>query len=735
MKKRSCIYVSFITSVVLAAMLPFTAYAEEIEIIPEDAIVLEGEENSPSNIDVMGEIPSKYPRDMSELPPLRVQRRAGTWPSFATLAAGEMDLITDGNASGASIDLSEMHTAYFSRFFNLGTVDPLGGTAGDTCSYNGYDYTLEDSVKSRGSERALLTMATWSGPVDQSDVMEELYADENTRLDPADQYKSRYHLQGYYKLNKNNIEDIKKNIIKHGAVTSCFSAFTTYYSASNNTYYCPYGGSLTNHGTAIVGWDDSFKKESFDTRGWDPVPADGAWLVRNSWFDGTNQYNYRGYFWMSYYEPSLEETMFAVDMEKADNYDNNYQYDGGNYKHDWYTFGDEYLKANVFTVSANEDKYELLKAISFVTYNADKTTYKAEIYTDLTDGSDPTSGTLADTLEGKLKYTGYYTISTSKEIKLAPGSKYAVVVNIYPDEGYDNSEWPYKPGVACECSGYEDNENITIRKSKGESFVKRSGKWKDCYDEMSTSSKGNHRIKAFTVNTDEKYVAPVKPTPPKDTPSDNTPSDNTPSDNTPPGDTPSDNTPSDNTPPGDTPSDNTPPSDTPSDNTPSDNTSPSDDNVRREADNVIVVRQKADVRSKLSGSGAKYRYKSKNKKIARVNKKGIVIGKRPGDVVITLEEKSGKKWTEVSSCELHVVKPVMPKKKEVKKGDNFNVKELISGVEYYPTKWVSSKPSVAKIEEDGTVQILADGKAKIYAIYENSLGNTGKKYKTKIIVE
>ncbi|MBR1893017.1 MAG: hypothetical protein IJ815_05765 [Lachnospiraceae bacterium] len=156
MKKRSCRYVSFITSVVLAAMLPFTAYAEEIEIIPEDAIVLEGEESSPSNIDVMGEIPSKYPRDMSELPPLRVQRRAGTWPAFATIAAAEADLIKDGTDDPLSIDLSEMHTAYFSRFFNLGTVDPLGGTAGDTCSYNGDDYTYMENGKIANSDKTNL---------------------------------------------------------------------------------------------------------------------------------------------------------------------------------------------------------------------------------------------------------------------------------------------------------------------------------------------------------------------------------------------------------------------------------------------------------------------------------------------------------------------------------------------------------------------------------------------------
>ena len=86
----------------------------------------------------------------------------------------------------------------------------------------------------------------------------------------------------------------------------------------------------------IIGWDDNYSRENFlDDH---MPPADGAWLVKNSWGSGENDFPYKGwsdwgipgektdengdpvldengdpimvgsgYFWLSYYDRSMSE--------------------------------------------------------------------------------------------------------------------------------------------------------------------------------------------------------------------------------------------------------------------------------------------------------------------------------------------------------------------------------------------------------------------------------------------
>ena len=842
MRKRSRRYVSLITAAALMTMMPFSVNAEEVVVMPDEAAVTEEnsytegnsvsaggideetklvdddghprglvlpkndnrevgsvlEKMGDSRINIMEDLPEKYPEDIEALPELRAQAHGTCW-SYSAIAAAEMDLLTDGRVDN-TVDLSEMHAAYFTKFFNYDTVDPLGTTLGDV-SYS----TETDYLKAGGNPvKAFNTMATWSGLAEQGDVISETAATKDTALDPEDQYGiSKYHLQGMYEIYKEDRELVKQNILDHGAVTAMFysSAMSDCYTTSTNGYYC-HKNITPDHAVTIVGWDDDKSKEEFTSREkiskgvykYYTPSENGAWLVRNSWTNGGYNKNYNGYFWLSYCDKSLNKYMYSVDIENNDNYDHNYQYDGGNYYSGYFAYYGQDAGANVFTVSANEDgKIEELNAIAFATFESQNVDYTADIYVNLTDENDPTSGMLADSVSGNILYTGYYTVSTNKPIKLVPGTKFSVVVSLK-----ENAGTVAKPYLASEYSKRDTStygsEVFTVSMEKAQSFARvvnsytGESEWKDIKERAAVYNTANYRIKAFTNDTYEDAVMPesvklsknelklyiddtakleatvspddatynyvvfksdddsvatvdddgnitamgrgtanirvtdafgiisdvckvtVEEKPAPDDPSDDKPSDDKPSD--------------------------TPSSNNPSQNSPSGNGSASYDRLPSYAtasSDFIVAYGKINVSLLLKGNlGAKARYKSSNKKIAKVSKGGMVKGKSTGDVVISLEEKVGKAWTAVSSCKIHVEKPLMTKKKDVTIGSEFSAEDLMSGATYAPTMWVSSKPSVATVTADGKVKILGKGKAKIYAIYSTQQGSSGKKYKTTL---
>lgn len=152
-----------------------------------------------------------------------------------------------------------------------------------------------------------------------------------------------------------------------------------------------------------------------------------------------------------------------------------------------------------------------------------------------------------------------------------------------------------------------------------------------------------------------------------------------------------------------------------------------------------IAGAKMDISKILNPNGAisgKVRYASTDKKKASVNKKGIVTPKNPGEVKISIEQKSGSGWSSVSSCDINVDKPVMEKKITATAGQKgLNAFDFLSGTEYAPTEWQSTNTGVATIDpKTGDITVIKKGSTKIIAVYGTGKDSSKKKYKTNLKV-
>lgn len=508
MKKRR--YIAVLLSLLISAQTVVSCYGEEADKT-DDITIAENDENKDvenvesrnygalqsdiadnvpyyeSEVEAYSDLPESYQLDKTQYPDVRDQGSYGTCWAFAALGLSEYDLINKGLAD-KNIDLSELQLAYYT--YNS-VLDPLGGTKGDQSKY--YNGSTSYSYLNRGGmyEYAVRRLSQWSGAVSENDVpynVQNINSVLNQGL--SDEYaysKDIAHLENAYVMSlKNNTDGVKRAIMNNGAVG------VQYYHSGNCllwnserqlwTYYDP---SITGggHNVMIVGWDDNFSKDNFV--GGKPE-NNGAWLIRNSW--GFTQ----SYFWMSYENHSLLDAAWAFDMNKADNYDNNYQLDGGI---DSYNVTQNICSyktySNVFTVPDKETvTSETLKAVSLSFTRVADVNYKIEIYTDLKN-SNPYSGTKqeAATIEGTTAYAGFYTIPLEQTIQLKPGSSFSVVVTT------DKYALDYEQGVNWESNGTKVWD-APVSLANGKSFYGTNAyQWNWPY--------GNFCIKAFTDNNYE----------------------------------------------------------------------------------------------------------------------------------------------------------------------------------------------------------------------------------------
>lgn len=435
-------------------------------------------------------LPSQYIPAKGTLPLTRSQSPYGSCWAHSAMALAEIDMMRDGKVS-SNVDYSELHLCYFS--YNGEVDDPLGGLAGDA-NYRDGDIFMEGG----NLVLAQYVLANWVGAADEKTAPYSQAADAlKDGLSKDIAFTDVAHLQNAFQINlQENPEIAKRMIQKYGGVGTSYYDATQYYYSTNNSYYCE-TDYTTNHAVTIVGWDDSFSADKFGTK----PEGDGAWLIRNSWsaYADTDIRGRYTYFWMSYYDKSLAAG-YVFDFEDADNYDYNYQYDGSMWTLAQGFGGDSIYAANVFTAKACE-RGELLEAVGIVFEKA-QTPYTVSIYKNLTDMSNPESGTLieAATTTGTCGCEGIYTIPLESPVSLAKGDTFSVVVRYGAPEKEPGRV--YLPYEASASAWYR----CVASAQAGQSFYKRNSTWED----FGVTYKGNLRIKAYTIDDDGGTGAPTK---------------------------------------------------------------------------------------------------------------------------------------------------------------------------------------------------------------------------------
>lgn len=438
----------------------------------------------------------------TSLPAVENQDNLGTCWAHSVMSMIEMNLANKGNYYYEN--MSEFQSVFF---MNHDWIDPLGLCSGDNFrTVDENTTTLASNWYDHGGNTAYtkFMLMDWVGAVSENDytntaynvLLQEIQEKGTAYLD--DSYaitKDRVHVQDVNVINTKDTNVIKQMIKEYGAVGISYFHDDKYYNKDENTYYNS-SDTTTNHAVALIGWDNNFDKTKFNTE----PSNNGAWLVRNSW---GRDWGKNGYFWISYEDTSLAKVAYSLDVEykndytKDENYyDNNYQYDGG-VSTATMPFSSGIDEANVFVANGKEE----LKAVAI--YAGANYNYDIKIYTNLTNKSNPISGTLVAEKSGTQIYEGYHTIKLDNSIMLSEGEIFSVVVTLENN----NNDYTHL-ALDTTLSGtwmYSESEA-----KSGQSFYRPStGAEGYSWTDAAVEKGANVRIKAYTNNYAETPITSI----------------------------------------------------------------------------------------------------------------------------------------------------------------------------------------------------------------------------------
>ena len=433
---------------------------------------------------------------------------------------GEGQYVADfmNNVSVLTEFMNRGGNAIFSTQALAQGIGPAHESADPNLEYHGKDKVIDyrgigDSIK----PLAYSAFDDWTVP-DECRFISS-YSVKETHILPSPSERDD---DGYYKYNAEATKAIKEELLALRGVQISFMADTSMPDAnnsntqfiSNNWAHYTYLPTGTNHAVTIVGWDDDYSKENF-IKGTEEVemidgskktfdktpPENGAWLVKNSWGSGENDFpdnnggewgieengKHTGYFWLSYYDQSLLYPVSYVVEEKDASVDCTDQYDylptgmadAGRFK-------DEHKMANIFYLAHNET----LRQVSFFTAEPDtEVTY--EIYLMNSFSDNPVKGLKVAEKTFSYKYIGFHKENISdfdilvdlsgngsKDLMMTRFQSYSVVVTQKAKDG------SYLVNVPC--ANYSEGGGLTSFKgiiNKSESYLFKDGEWIDYKDQ------------------------------------------------------------------------------------------------------------------------------------------------------------------------------------------------------------------------------------------------------------
>ena len=264
---------------------------------------------------------------------------------------------------------------------------------------------------------------------------------------------------------------------------------TVYMNTDNYSQYIWNPYAEITHAVTVVGWDDNYSASNFLSD--HQPPADGAWIIRNSW--GAD-YGNDGYFYLSYYDQSIRYAeSFDYDTESEGT--TSYGIEAYDLMEADLVSGIEVetpiFLANIF----DTDDTSVLSYISFLTYGHNaKTT--AAVYLLNEDAESPTDGILLDTVTGTFEYTGYHRVKLSQNYVLPADSRFSIVVleRVETPDGTLYS-MPYVSGLGSKYNELFSQFNPDFKEKyyleghigSGESYLRIGETWYDWADVVSSA--------------------------------------------------------------------------------------------------------------------------------------------------------------------------------------------------------------------------------------------------------
>ena len=129
-----------------------------------------------------------------------------------------------------------------------------------------------------------------------------------------------------------------------------------------------------------------------------------------------------GYFWVSYYDPSLCE-YYTFEGVSADTYQTIFQYDGNGWNNSLRS-PEEVKTTNVFTADGSQQ----LQAVAFLYGTGGSAIYSRYLSFCIRERSNQRNADQRSECEWQLAKTGYHTVQLPKEVRVADGEKFSVVI-------------------------------------------------------------------------------------------------------------------------------------------------------------------------------------------------------------------------------------------------------------------------------------------------------------------